>query len=355
MSVFTFSGMLLAFPATLICCKLGLKKTVLLAMIFLLTGCLAESLSASMIEMYLSRLIEGIGVGLIGVAAPACVSVSFPEEKRGFALGIWATWMPMGITLIYNTAPLIAGYISWRAVAALLSAACGVLFMLFYFLFDAPEEAEQQFRTRGKPGNSIRKISHCLANKNIWLLGICFFAFSYCSGGVTDTHYNVFLQSSAWHFDPQEAASLVSLIAVIGMAAIPVSGWLFDHVPLQKKHYLIMFAALGDLLGFSVAWDESSFFFIALFIVTSGLGQGFIAGTVRPMVPLVLGNSTLEVTTGMAVLTIFQSLGRVIGSPLFGIGYETFGWWHAAIVLVLPICLLSIVTSFFIKPRKLSS
>jgi MFS family permease len=59
--------------------------------------------------LMVARMIEGIGIGLIGVAAPTCVSVWFPPKQRGLALGLWATWVPLGCVLMFNIAAPIAG------------------------------------------------------------------------------------------------------------------------------------------------------------------------------------------------------------------------------------------------------
>ena len=74
---------------------------------------------------------EGVGIGLIGVAAPSCVTIWFPERKRGLALGIWATWVPVGSVVAFNTAPAIAGAFGYQAVFFAIAAVCAVAFVLF--------------------------------------------------------------------------------------------------------------------------------------------------------------------------------------------------------------------------------
>lgn len=42
--------------------------------------------------LFISRIIEGLGLGVIAVVAPALISMWFPPEKRGLPMGIWGAW-----------------------------------------------------------------------------------------------------------------------------------------------------------------------------------------------------------------------------------------------------------------------
>jgi MFS family permease len=73
------------------------------------TGCTAigavvGALSPSTGLLLAGRVIEGIGKGLIAVAAPVVVGMCFPAERRGIPMSNRATWMPVGRTLIHNVA-----------------------------------------------------------------------------------------------------------------------------------------------------------------------------------------------------------------------------------------------------------
>ena len=68
-------GVILAFPAAFIARRIGLKNTVLVSLACLAIGSAIGAIAGSIPMLMVSRLIEGIGIGLIGVAAPTCVSV----------------------------------------------------------------------------------------------------------------------------------------------------------------------------------------------------------------------------------------------------------------------------------------
>jgi MFS family permease len=108
MSVFAVTGFLLAIPAGIILQKLGLKTTGLLAMGFLVVGSVLGAISSSAGLMMFSRVIEGVGMGLIAVVAPAAIAMWFPREKQGTPMGIWATWVPVGSIIMFILAPAMA-------------------------------------------------------------------------------------------------------------------------------------------------------------------------------------------------------------------------------------------------------
>ena len=57
-----------------------------------------------------------MGIGLIGVIAPATIAMWFPLARQGVPMGIWATWVPVGSVLMYNLAPALAAARGWQAV-----------------------------------------------------------------------------------------------------------------------------------------------------------------------------------------------------------------------------------------------
>lgn len=355
MSSFTLSGIVLALPAAFLCSRIGLKKSILAAFATFVVGGVLEIVSPSITGVYIGRLIEGVGVTLVGVAGPTCISVWFSDKARGLALGVWATWMPTAIVLVYNIAPAIANVWGWRSILIGLVIAYVVLIGVFAAVYRDPEGADTSLGMKGSLGADIRLSANCLKNKNIWCLGAVFFVFSFAAGGATDTHYNTFLTESSWGMSAQAAASLTSVTTFIGMFSIPISGFISDRLPLDKKRFLIMAAAVGDVIGFSLGWLEGPYLFIWIFILTSGLGQGFLAGSCRPMVPLVMGKHVLGTTMGMAVLQIFQSFGRTVGATAFGAAYEAFGWAAAAHFVVIPVVLLGAIAAFFVRPDKLAA
>ncbi len=116
MSVFSITGFLLALPAGIILQKLGPKASGLIAVGSLVIGASLGALSGSMGLLLTSRVIEGVGMGLIAVVAPAIIALWFPPEKQGTPMGLWATWVPVGSIFMMITAPRLGIAAGWQAV-----------------------------------------------------------------------------------------------------------------------------------------------------------------------------------------------------------------------------------------------
>jgi MFS family permease len=111
MSSFAVAGVVLGIPAALLLGRLGAKGAGLLALGSTLLGSVIGALAAGPGLLLLSRAVEGIGMGLIAVVAPAVISLWFPPEARGTPMGVWASWVPVGGFLIYNLAgPLLKAF-----------------------------------------------------------------------------------------------------------------------------------------------------------------------------------------------------------------------------------------------------
>lgn len=348
MSSFTMIGIFLALPAAWICRGLGLKKTMVISLVAVIAGGLIEIFSGSAGIFMAGRLIEGIGLGLIGVAAPTCVSIWFPIERRGTALGIWSAWMPVGIVLIYNIAPAMANAWGYLSVFWLVVIAAIVGLVLFVALFHMPEGKSADFGVEGTFLQSFK----LLKNKYIWLLGGVFFVYSIVNGGVINTYYNTFLETSSWALDSQAASSITSVATAIGIFMSPAVGIWSDRFAPDKKWIplALSFALLG--IAYLFAWNESQFICIWIFIIGAGIANGAVSGASRPLGPYLMGGTAMGTTVSMAFLLFGQNLGRTIGSPIFGALYESVGWQMASNILVMPCIVLAIVLCVFLKQKK---
>lgn len=92
--VFYILGAVIAFPAASFIRRLGIKKSVAIALSCGIVGNLIGAFSGTSIAMLMvSRVIEGAGFGLMGVIGVVAITPWFPKEKRGLPLGVWGAWV----------------------------------------------------------------------------------------------------------------------------------------------------------------------------------------------------------------------------------------------------------------------
>jgi len=117
MSIFALIGVILALPSGFIMGRIGIKNTGLAALIFLMGGGALGATAESVPVLMVSRFLEGVGMCLMSIVAPTALAAWFPPHKRGLALGLWGTWVPVASILAFAAAPAISSTGGWSAVA----------------------------------------------------------------------------------------------------------------------------------------------------------------------------------------------------------------------------------------------
>lgn len=348
MSAIAIIGVILAFPAAFIAKKMGLKNVILLSVACLGVGSAVGGFSTTIEMLMFSRLLEGVGIGLIGVAAPSCVTIWFPRKMRGIALGIWATWVPVGSVLAFNTVPAMAAAGGWQMPFFVIAGVCAVAFVLFAVVFTMPAGASADMGVEGSFKDSFKY----LKNRRIWILGAVFFLFSFATIGIMNTYYNTFLESQLG-MDAQSAAFFSSLIMAISIVAAPVTGRISDKVPIGRKYLvgIVMMVILLPTAFFMFNTGAGAMAIMWVVIVLQGIGGGMCGGSLRPMAPIVMPQTAMGATMGMAIMQFCQNMGSAVGSPLFGAVMSNFGWQMSSLILQLPCYVLGLILIFFIMPR----
>lgn len=348
MSAIAIIGVILAFPAAFIARKVGLKNVILISVACLGVGSAIGGFASTLELLMFSRLLEGVGIGLIGVAAPSCVTIWFPRKTRGVALGLWATWVPVGSVLSFNVVPALAIAGGYQLPFFVIAGICAVAFVLFAVVFTMPEGVSADMGVEG----SFKESFKYLKNRRIWILGAVFFLFSFATIGIMNTYYNTFLETQLG-IDAQRAAFLSSLIMAISIVAAPVTGRISDKVPIGRKYIvgIVMMVILLPTAFFMFNTGGGALSIMWVVIILQGIGGGMCGGSLRPMAPIIMPQTAMGATMGMAIMQFCQNMGSAVGSPLFGAVMSTFGWEMSSLILQLPCYLLGLILIFFIMPR----
>lgn len=116
--VSSYSGlvMLIAVPVGLLSAKAGHYRLTLLGLVLLGGGALTSTYAADIVVLLAARITEGLGYVMVAIAAPALITQVVNPKDRAMAMGIWATWMPVGICIMLLSAPTIIAASGWRNV-----------------------------------------------------------------------------------------------------------------------------------------------------------------------------------------------------------------------------------------------
>jgi MFS family permease len=339
MSIFSITGFILALPAGIILQKLGAKTSGLMAVGSLVIGAGLGAISDSMGLLLASRVIEGVGMGLIAVIAPAILAAWFPPEKQGIPMGIWATWVPVGSLIMMVTAPRLGVTAGWPAVWWLGAGFALVTLVLYAILMRTPPAATQL-----DEGDTAVSLRQALANRDIWLLGLTFGCFNLVFMPLA-TYYPTFL-AEVRGYSLANASLILSISTAIVLFSAPLAGWISDKIGSRKHLFTLPFLAFAVimLLPFNVVgWQ-----IIALMAV-----QGVIVGAVPTAtfaaVPEIMGKPQLA-GLGMAVIMMGQNLGMFAAPVIFGKLVESIGWAAAGYWLI-PVALIGFAIGRMVKVR----
>lgn len=133
MSIFALAGLILAIPAAFILGKYGPKRSGLFGLGCTICGCVIGGLASGPAMLLLGRVVEGIGVGIFAVVAPAVIAMTFSPQQVGLSMGIWATWVPVGSSIAYNIAVPLQTSFGWRGIWWI-GAALGLIAFIVYSL-----------------------------------------------------------------------------------------------------------------------------------------------------------------------------------------------------------------------------
>jgi MFS family permease len=340
MSVFSITGLILALPTGIILQKIGPKVTGLIALGSLVAGSALGAFSSSMGLMLTSRVIEGVGMGLIAVVAPAVIALWFPPEKQGIPMGVWATWVPVGSVIMMLLAPRLGLAAGWQSVWWVGAGFSLVVFALYGFLLRTPPVLTDS----DIPVVSPPRLNSALANKDIWLLALAFTCFNFVFMPLV-TYYPTFL-SEVRGYTLADASLITSISTIVVLFSAPLAGWLSDRIGSRKLILTVPFlvAAVIMLLPFKVVgWQ------IYLLMALFGLVAGAVPTATFAAAPEVMKNPQLA-GLGLAVIMVGQNLGMFAAPVIFGTLVESIGWAAAGYWLI-PVALVGFVAGRLVKVR----
>src|SRR5205807_2744449 len=272
-----------------------------------------------------TRVIQGIGAGLVSPAALAGAVSGFPPERRGSALGIWGA--SAGISNLLG--PVLGGVLTvalgWRAdwwalVPLTLLAAAGVVRYV-----PATVHGEEA----GHPVlNSVVIVASSVAALTFAVMIGCFYL------------AEQYLQRVAG-FSALGASTVLLVVALLVGAAAPIAGRLVDQYGERPPAVAgFLGAAVGLLvLGVPGMPLDSPVTILPLIPVGLGLGMLFVPTSRAAL------NATPEASHGRtsALLSVGRLLGAAVGAGLAGValaGTLTAATVHHTLLLSAAVCLV---------------
>jgi MFS family permease len=307
--------------------RFGARRLALIGLGVFAIGAGAGAVTSSIGALVATRVVQGIGAGLVSPAALAGAVSGFPPQRRGSALGIWGA--SAGVSNLLG--PLLGGLLTvalgWRAnwwalvpLAALAAAAIARNLPAIVHADGAPGE--------GAAVNGVVLAATLVAALTFAVMIGCFYLAS------------EYLQRAAG-YSALGASSALVIVALLVAAAAPLAGRLVDQHGER----------LPALLGFVLAGSGLAI------LAIPGLPLASLV-TILPLIPVGLGLGMLFVPTSRAalnatplashgrtsaVLSVGRLLGAAVGAGLAGLalaGGTDASTVHDAMLLACILCVV---------------
>ncbi len=327
MAMFYLMGAALALPSAFIVDKIGKRATFIVSLTCAIVGGLMGYFADDLLLFIASRVVEGIGFGLVATAAVPAISAWFPPQKRGVPLGIWAIYVTMafliGPRLFSGLYDSVGDYHIVWLVCLLFNTVVLIALILLYrepsFTFDEEgncvpkDQASRQVKQPVHFGRVFR-------NPAVWLVGLIFFCEEVPFLGMSNFLTTYAAQETAISLTTM--STIISIMAIVGCVMNPIAGRISDRIRSNKK--LMVISCLGGTAYAFIVFQTTTVVGFVPVVILNAVAGGIIPVMVWSSIPKVVGHSE-DIPAATAIVLFFQQMAAFLGSRILGSVVESFG------------------------------
>jgi predicted MFS family arabinose efflux permease len=338
-SVFALVGIVIAIPAAVILNRLGPKLSGIVALICAIIGTLLGVFTHNIVFLMVSRVIEGMGVGIIGVIGPSLVSMWFPQAKRGLPMSIWGSYQMAAQAAMFFLGGFLTMHFGWQGMWWFAGIVC-VAALVLYTLFIKSPRPEESFANVESESVSL---AEGMRSPSVWFLAAATMLFCVASFGFVTWIAPCWSESFGWGIDAANTwVGYFSLIAVI-MAV--VVGILLNRIKNRKRFGMIALLLYGFIIVFGMYLTDPVW--LLPFAIAYAAFDACVPCVIWVLTPQTVKRPELA-GVALGVVSLGLNLGVLIGPPLIGASVDIFGWQLGSWPL-LGACLLGTLCLAFCK------
>ena len=316
-------GAVLGVAGGLLVDRLGIRRMVILGGVTMALASLAGGFAGNGSQLLAARIVEGFGFATITVAGPKMLVAATAPEVRRFVLGIWGTYMPVGIALSMVIATALLEPLGWRNLW-FLHAGLILLFLLVFAWGAAPG----RWRSPAAGGGAFDRagIGATLARPGPWLFGACFLIFSVQWQALMAWLPTFLIETQARSL---AGAALFTALFVLATALGSVaSAWLIHRGIARWLLLGVSFAAMGACAATLFAPFTPVDAKIPLAVCFALAGGPVPSACFEGGIAHAPGAARVAMAGGFVAQG--AALGAVIGPPLLAAVTQALGGWEAA-------------------------
>jgi len=327
-SIFNLVAALLGLVVGLVADIKGARKIVTVGLLVIAASSMLGATASHPLPLLLTRTTEGLGFLIVAAGMPTILQRLVSGPARGLAMGLWGSFMPLGIGLSLLLSPLIIGASGWRTlwvVYGLMLVPVGLLFPLV-IAPRPPQSGASRFRL-----DTLRAVA---VAPGPLLLGICF-GLTAAQMAPTVSFLPMWLVEHRG-FTVATASTAIAITVLSSIVGTAGGGWLCRHGIAPWKLIMagagIMTAACFPIFDESIA-DTWRFIDFAIY----NAGAGLIVTCVYAAVPR-LAPSAAQIGATNGVVAQLNNLSQLLAPPAMAALVLVTGGWQAAPLLLLACC-----------------
>lgn len=312
-SIVQGAGMLFALAIGAFSEKLGLKRCLIGGLTILGASSIAGLWIDDIAMLYFFRFTEGIGFLTISLCAPAILKRISQPETINFKMGLWSSYMGLGVSIAVFTIPFILEFLRWQHIWVILGLLCFVSALLIQLFLNLDTASSAAQTSVSSTQNSLSQIiGTTLTHPPIICLALVFACYASQWTSVTSFLPSLYVENG---LSLKMTGLLVSLVVVANLGGTFGAGML-----LQKGWTTQMLLTIG---------------FVGMFVTS------ILTFTTNSWLPF-------EIQFLNAVL--FSMIGGVIPTTIFSMTLHYAPFASAAAASVGLVIQCSALVQFFVPP-----
>ena len=312
-SIVQGAGMLFALAIGAFSEKLGLKRCLIGGLTILGTSSIAGVWIDNIAMLYFFRFTEGIGFLTISLCAPAILKRISQPETISFKMGLWSSYMGLGVSIAVFTIPFILEFLSWQQIWGILGLLCFVSALLIQLFLNLDTTSSTAPTSVSSTQSSLSQIiGTTLTHPPIICLALVFACYASQWTSVTSFLPSLYVENG---LSLKMTGLLVSLVVVANLGGTFGAGML-----LQKGWTTQMLLTIG---------------FVGMFVTS------ILTFTTNSWLPF-------EIQFLNAVL--FSMIGGVIPTTIFSMTLHYAPFASAAAASMGLVIQCSALVQFFVPP-----
>ncbi len=362
LSLVQLAGMTLGLAVGLAADGIGLKRSMLTGLLILGLASALGGMATDAASLLSLRAVESFGFLLVCLPGPSLIRQLVSAQRISTLLGIWSTYMPLGMATALLVGPFVTSQGSWQIWWWVLAGVSLVMAWVLWWLVPADKTRVQPAQAKRSAPQTVawtQRLRQTLGARGPWLVALTFAVYSSQWLAVVGFLPTVYTQAG---LSGSVTTVLTALVAAINMVGNIAAGRLLDRGVQARVLLNLGFCvmALGTLAAFATfpltpqgTGLPASVRFVAVLLFS--MVGGLIPGTLFSLaVRLAPSADTVSTTVGWAQQ--WSALGQFTGPPLVAALASRVGGWHWTWGVTGTSCMLGLLLAWKIgKNAKLES